>query len=816
VTSGKAQPSYTLAPSNETMNRRAFVAIAFAALFSVGALAFLVQTDSDSFTSSPSLTIEYTVWQVEYSLYPTASWESHTFVLTNPNVYTSSEVPKPLGFRPSDLLSLVVDGIKSFLSFDWLVGSARATGADTHYLVADAACTTTAISTDADCWSHNSGGAGGAGVLGTGNTAALDAGSGAGTFAPDAAMNVGVWNMTGFTGTLNMGTNTLTVNGNLTLAGTFNGNTSTVVFAASGTLTMTANNIDRAMYNMTINAGVTVTNATNGAWVSNLLTVNGILVAGGAEPSQQVFNVSGGSVTTPVVIGAGGDLDSSGYFIYRLRGPCGTTYTIAGGLYQHPAILAGNSTCAYTANLGGNISSPLCASYRDCALLVSSEATLTPAAQFTFNTQNYGISMGGILWVGDGGTTGATANFGSSSVEAYGVAPSGDNVVVNWQSSTVIAHMTDGLSPPLCHLTSYSVQEYFNTSNWTCHGEFRLGSGSTGVNAFWDFGSATITITDNETGTGGGHFPGNFNFVRSDNYVLMGSSTVTVEDRWTNNTTDARWDAGTSTVKLLWDFSNANGTDADAGHYFVGGAGLLAEPEFYNLEFSAIGAGARRVELVNTDPPWGPVWVANRLRVYDSDGGTVEVDTQGFNVTSDEVVLEANATLTVSTGDILNLTFFKLDGGLLSQNGVSVGTVGFPFQFTSTGGDIDIPTWTTWSVTDPLPNDIQWSFSGASASSLTVTVLMSDVTQSTKYLLLRDGSEIAEDKDGDASATFSKADGWSGTQVMRIQNDELPPPTGDGPPVVSKPPPWGILFVLSSAFALYVYHLKLQKRRRRR
>jgi hypothetical protein len=53
-----------------------------------------------------------------------------------------------------------------------------ATASDTHFLVAaDAACTATTIDTDADCWSHTSGGAGGAGVPGSGNAVVVDTNS---------------------------------------------------------------------------------------------------------------------------------------------------------------------------------------------------------------------------------------------------------------------------------------------------------------------------------------------------------------------------------------------------------------------------------------------------------------------------------------------------------------------------------------------------------------------------------------------------------------------------------------------------------------
>ena len=695
------------------------------------------------------------------------------------------------------------------------------TTTDTHYLVADAACTVTAIATDADCWSHTSGGAGGAGVPGSGNAAISDASSGAGSFTVDANMNVASWAMTGFTGTLNMGATTLTVNGSLTLAGTFNRNTSTVVFAATGTLTMTANNIDRSLYNMTINTGVTVTNATNGSWVSNLLTVNGTLVAASPSPAQRIINVSGEVATTPVVIGAAGDLDSSGYFIYRLRGPCSTTYTITSGTYQHVAILAGNSTCAYTANLGGNMTTTACGIFRDCAFLASSEATLTPAAQFTFNTQNFNLTVGGIYWMGDGTTTGGTFNQGSSTIVTEGFTPTGNNVVVNLNSATITSGpqtgTSDGFSAdePLCFSGSGTVTVNFNTSNFTCDGQFRIFASGT-----FNLNSSTITVTDNRgcNNCAGVGYPGEFNIVTGAT-VNMGSATITVDDRWTNNATNvATHDRGTSTVRLWWDFSNAAGTDsggAASGHYFVGPTNL-AEAEFYNLEVMAVGTGTRTIVAINDSPPWGPVWVENQFRIYDTDGGITNLNMQNQNITSNGTLsVEANATLTMGTGDILDFNRLDVDG-TLSMNSITVANIDLSLTGTDT---TDITAWTAYDLT-AASFDVQWTLGPVSNSATTLTIVVGELTHTvrTDYTLARGSTNVREERVGlsETVVTFRLAGGWGSTDAMAITAANAPP-EGSRDDSLPGPilPAWVVVVLLGAVFVVY-YNVRSRRRRRRK
>jgi hypothetical protein len=276
---------------------------------------------------------------------------------------------------------------------------------------------------------------------------------------------------------------------------------------------------------------------------------------------------------------------------------------------------------------------------------------------------------------------------GSSVIDAFGFNPAGDNVVVNLQTSTLTVHPSS-LETPLAFYSTYNSRVNFNSSNVTVHGGMRLGWSPAGNTSVFDLGSATITVTDNEGAVCGTGCAGEFNIVQSTNYLIMGSATLTVEDRWTNNSTSANWDVGTSTVVLSWDHANAAGTVGAHGHYFLGPTNL-PEAEFYILRVTVLGATSSTVVSINDSPPWGPVWVSNQLNVYDSDGGTATLDMQNFSITGGAALVIGN-------------------GGILTANASTV-TVG---SVTMTGGTSGVITVTTgvWTVSG------NWNTSGASST----------------------------------------------------------------------------------------------------
>src|SRR3989304_2524284 len=146
------------------------------------------------------------------------------------------------------------------------------TGSDTHYLVlGDGACTASNVATDTDCWSHSSGGAGGAGVPGSSNPVILNGSSGAGTAIQNAAFVSLSFNMTGFTGTWDTGSFSFT-SGTTTFDGTFDMNGSVVSLGAVSFLS--SSKMDMATATITSTGGYTNASTQTANWTSGTSTWN--------------------------------------------------------------------------------------------------------------------------------------------------------------------------------------------------------------------------------------------------------------------------------------------------------------------------------------------------------------------------------------------------------------------------------------------------------------------------------------------------------------------------------------------------------------
>ncbi len=462
-------------------------------------------------------------------------------------------------------------------------------------------------------------------------------------------------------GILTMSASTITVNGNWdSSAGSISRGTSTVVFAATGTLTMVANNISEALYNVTINSLVTLTNNTNNAWIANILTVNGTMLSATSD-AQRVLFVSGESGSNMLVLGGSAVVNDSGYLVLRARGPSGTIYTVPAAIYEHLALQGGNATFAYTFNLSGNISTPSCGIFNACAILIASEATGTPASQLTFNTMNFNITAGGTLWLGDGTTTGGTFNLGSSIIEAFGFNPTGDNVVVNLQTATLTIHPSSA-DDPIAFYTTESAQVFGNMANVTIHGQLRIGRGAVTNTSFINAGGSTWTVTDNEGTVTGFGAPGECNIVRAGNYIIFGTSTWTCEGRWTNNSTSSLWDAGTTTTVTL----NAGRTGTlNTDHYF--GCTNLGEDEFNNLTIRTTNIGTPvTVTMLNDTPGFGCIDIAGTLTISD-DVSTTTLATNSLSINAGALVVGNGGVLTANASAV---TVFSV-----AMNGGTSGTI---------------------------------------------------------------------------------------------------------------------------------------------
>ena len=171
-------------------------------------------------------------------------------------------------------------------------------------------------------WSLTSGGAGGASVPGVANPVIFDAG-GPGSCTIDVAGNAASLTMvSGYTGTLAFGSNSLTVAGNADLrsGGIFTGSTGGLVLSANSTLTPPATG---TIPNLTVSGG-TATLATNDLSVAGNLAIS----SGSLSASGRNISVAGNWDNT---VGAGGFTAGSGT----------VTLNGAGGSNQ---VLSGNTT----------------------------------------------------------------------------------------------------------------------------------------------------------------------------------------------------------------------------------------------------------------------------------------------------------------------------------------------------------------------------------------------------------------------------------------------------------------------------------------
>jgi hypothetical protein len=287
----------------------------------------------------------------------------------------------------------------------------------------------------------------------TSGTTEFDTGSQAGISA--GAITVGA-------GGILTGTNqTITVSGNFdSSAGTFAYDTSTLVFAANGTLTLAAasGSPPANVYNLTVNASVTVTEGANLPRVATggTATINGTLT-GGANYLD--INVNG-TPASPLVVGAGTDLSTLRITLWAVgSGTFGVN--IPSITVTHLVIIGFDFLGTGTFTLTGDLTTT-------GVLYIGEMGSLTGNLIFDTSTNNYSVTVGTIL---DLGPTSGTA---VSSFIANG---------------SIISVGTD---VDLSKTVNYII---FGSSTWTVSGAWINPSKS----ASWDAGTSTVTF-DSATG----------------------------------------------------------------------------------------------------------------------------------------------------------------------------------------------------------------------------------------------------------------------------------------------------------------------------
>jgi len=258
---------------------------------------------------------------------------------------------------------------------------------------------------------------------------------------------------------------------------------------------------------------------------------------------------------------------------------------------------------------------------------------------------------------------------------------------------------------------------------------------------------------------------------------IIGSQMTDPDEVWHSESTDPRWDAGTSTVTLSSDHDTT----------VVSNYGLPV-PEFNNLVIR----GGKAAQVVHYTAQTQHLGAGNVTMSGGLGTMTYDLGAQVMDVT-DTLTLQTGASLTSVGTSTVNTNTVAFIGGT-SDAPISAQTEFFDGSvvdgllitgttMTTSSGKIRAVAWGTFT-TGPVTN-ISWSFD-PSVSSATVTITVSGLPGGTNYRLTRDGSAVGTDTDGSTTAMFVVTDGWS-THQMTITAYTAPSSGGGG--ATSNPPP---------------------------
>ena len=362
-------------------------------------------------------------------------------------------------------------------------------------------------------WSTASGGASGASVPGTADTATFDASSGAGTATVDSNVTIQTLTMTGFTGTLAFGTNsislnstgtvytgatTFTVTGTPVINVTSTGSTSITVnttatteansisfnftggtYALSLTGTTSFRNLDFTGYagtvgnsaisiygNLTVSTGMSLTAGTN-AWTF------------GATSGTKTITSNGKTIDFPLTFNGAG-----GAFQLQDALTLGSTRTLT----LTAGTLDLNSKTLTTGLFSSNVSSTRSVAFGTGKIVLISSGTVFAVT----TTTGWSVTGTPVVDVNNNTATATTINLGVSAGET-------NSVSFNILSGTYTLTFLSGCSIRNLDYTGFSGTQANGTVN--IYGNLTVSTGmsfTAGTNA-WTFGatSGTKTITSN-------------------------------------------------------------------------------------------------------------------------------------------------------------------------------------------------------------------------------------------------------------------------------------------------------------------------------
>jgi hypothetical protein len=370
--------------------------------------------------------------------------------------------------------------------------------------------------------------------------------------------------------------------------------------------------------------------------------------------------------------------------------PAGTsTFTMAGSnaLRWEGTLTIGNgtnTTALATANLGltgGALTIPNAGTLTANASTVSvSNVTMTGGSSGTLT-----LTSGAWAVSGNWNTSGAGSTFtqGTSAITLSGASKT-INLLTGQTFATLIVTGTVTLNTFLTAsaLTISAGSLSTNEKLITVNGDLTLSGGALIHTAIGGVTNNVIT--------------GNVNISSASSYMVLGDDNWRVDGSWTNASTSASWDAGTSYVTFD-STSNQNMTFAGSN---------LAVPEFniVGFESTAGGAGTVTFSMVGAH---GLVW-GDHLHLHSSGSSTTELATGNLPLTGGELHLASSdkagrLTAGSSTVSVTNVTM-------------------------NTSGSYYITASGAWTVSG------NWDTSGGHASSLVMTGSTVSMTGSGKAM----------------------------------------------------------------------------------
>jgi hypothetical protein len=590
-------------------------------------------------------------------------------------------------------------------------------------------------------WSATSGGASGASVPSTSDTATFNASSGSGTATLDISPDIQTLTCTGFTGTLAFGTNTISLNSTGTI---FTGATTMTVTgtpliictnnsATARTLTPTAvTEANSISFRITAGTGtfsittgnavrdIDFTDGTNPTGYAGAMASSTFTVYGSFKASTGMTRTAGASVITFAATSGTKTINTAGVTF-----DCPFTFDGVGGTFQLQAALTSGATRTVTLTNG---------------TLDLNNFTLTTGLFSSSNSNNRVLAFGTgkIVLTGNTATvwTNATGtNFtytGTSRIEALGPATTGtrtfnpSTTATSTEANALNFYITGGSDTVTFSTTGRRINTLdftgftgtFSNSDITAHGNYTISAGMTvGAGAettTFAATSGTKTITTNGKTL---DFPVTFNGVGGTFQLVSAlTSGATRTCTLTNGTLDLNGytlttggfsTSNSNTRTLAFGVGKIVATGTNIAVWVSGTSTGLTLTGSKTVEFTGVGVSGQTRTISSCTVSSGGT-ISNAPNFYVKAGadsldlGTAArvfttLDFTGFSGTT-----LANATLNIY-GDLVLSTGMTITGGAntwtflstTSQSITSSGvTINNPITFDGVGG--------VWSMQDAL------------------------------------------------------------------------------------------------------------------